>query len=1461
MAGYYNRVYGNLVPGKIAHVQDINLIQSNINDAIKALMNDLHDHSAFILGEQEDAFYLSPAPKRLGRYIDTLNLVSSGNEQWLSIRNNGYKQAIRKGKTSCYSVIVKLKNTYSHSVDATFELQDEDGLILKKTILTIPAHTESAEFEVIFNLDYIATAPGRSGPELEDPDVHFMKMKPHEQFVNMDETYNEPHSINNFSVGSTQLYLVVKPLNISVTDNATNGDESDVITDETFMILADKTGGYGRNLEITANGGNSYTTTTYDLHFKDVYATTNTYLCAGGMAIIDGEPIKCMDTHVSIDGASTFGNVRSIIYMNNYGHLNAINSPAFIEDREEKIPIDLPAATLPIGIITTYVNDTKTPDIEQDDTLLKTRPRSHHERLRRLEKEILYQRDITIPPRLKYVLSGSDIADEETSADTSAIIEDGKTQSVATENKIEPGDKYFLTTDSAGNYVLKSVDNNFINVPVILKGAQSVTDTDGKQKTGVELAKVVASTTDITIDEKTGIAKLKEDTTANVEGNTGLTDDEAKLTTMNPWDDDAKNRPASKDITPTEREFVVDKDKTGKNAWASEFPAMTFYTKDIFTLKSMSIPITKFKNMESVEFHIWTRQGPNNKTNTVWLVKRIFKSESFSLADTVEKDGYQVLDKPFTINIEDGLELKDHQYVIMVVGKPKSGQGSVYVETYKPEESKDFLIRYYGSADASHFLLKDRYQEVWYNSAIFKGEVKSYAKLGTMLSGEATFDQEEPIRSLSVTGKIEVPDGCTCKIYGNAGSEWVELIPDQATNITGGTSSFKWKVEMTGTGSATPSITYDSTLGYALKFNAIRKKADTGGFSDANQCITTQPFYPGEILKKYIGDDNLDTTSKFSNYEFLRIWASDAPSSKLICDVAGSNIRGVTKSITDANGNQALTVTTALSDTDAPKDDEFDIFSFYYADLTLHDFVQSSVDYSNYDEDVEYDEHNLRMKIQTDQAYNDNDVALYNVKDIKSNPNIVADHKPVGSENNNPFITLMPPEDNPGGVEIPSLDFNVAETETYTENQKLWVIDTPEGHSLDLTKYSGMKLNYNLSSGTAKDGDIAIQGLGLYISSAIEEECPTNDYDLTNESGLNQKVIKGTATLPDTLNMTEAEMIEKYYGYIIKVIEEYNDTLYTVYYQYIKQNDGTYKREQVHDLKSFSIFELPTLTVGTNNQVIVSIDSESEHFKNVKEIGLITLAHPSDETRKFQVARDCNLTCTSIKSIAQGYNIIFNGEDSKLTPKDETLNNKNSHYEITTYKTSSNTCCRIKLWYNNISDHGETIAYINNDSVTTNFKHLAIQLATDCWIPKHTLQVNLCADKNGVNPLFTLDVPTLNYVYYNPGDENDTLAAEERPTVNFSQIFKRIDDEYQIKSISISTSDKFRQYMNTIRGTTASQAEKYITIFVKNIILHEADTIPLMHPNIRMKLYGKSDTEEPLDSPLIRKIGCIIQYS
>ena len=44
---------------------------------------------------------------------------------------------------------------------------------------------------------------------------------------------------------------------------------------------------------------------------------------------------------------------------------------------------------------------------------------------------------------------------------------------------------------------------------------------------------------------------------------------------------------------------------------------MTFYTEKDYNLTGLTIPITKFKNCESIKFIIWKRQGPNNKTNTV----------------------------------------------------------------------------------------------------------------------------------------------------------------------------------------------------------------------------------------------------------------------------------------------------------------------------------------------------------------------------------------------------------------------------------------------------------------------------------------------------------------------------------------------------------------------------------------------------------------------------------------------------------------------------------------------------------------------------------------------------------------------------------------------------------------------------------------------------------------------------
>ena len=232
---YYRKHEGTLFPGLTAKPEDIHHIQTNIDDAIRAVIADQYDHSSFILGSRENDFMLSPAPKKNGRYIDTQNLVDTTNEMWLDINVHGYKQAIKTSKSSLYSIIVKLRNTYEESQDVSFELWSKDGKISKQTI-TVPAET-SGEFEVVFGLDHFSTQHGRKPEDLEKPDAKFiaepgLERKPEQEY----DVINNP---DNQSLGATTLYFVVQPIYKTVIAASDNGEKVNQITEETFMICAD----------------------------------------------------------------------------------------------------------------------------------------------------------------------------------------------------------------------------------------------------------------------------------------------------------------------------------------------------------------------------------------------------------------------------------------------------------------------------------------------------------------------------------------------------------------------------------------------------------------------------------------------------------------------------------------------------------------------------------------------------------------------------------------------------------------------------------------------------------------------------------------------------------------------------------------------------------------------------------------------------------------------------------------------------------------------------------------------------------------------------------------------------------------------------------------------------------------------------------------------------------------------
>ena len=396
MVNYYNIHEGNLHPGDIAKSSDINQIQRNIQDALKNAINDLTEGESWILGtnDQKDknAFILTPESKRNGRYIDQMNLAEGNDAEVLSFRETSYRQPIRLSRSSIYSIIVKLQNKSEKTVPVIFELRDKDGNLIPqmRTILQLPKETDLTEFEVVFDLDYYPTAHNIDPIELEDGNTQLAAPISDENSFEVSPEYDT--DAQSFTNGASTIYLYIEALNrnkLKTFDVNTTQDNGYVWndTDPTFGILINKNSEYGQGLEESSGVEFSLSETRGDLYFKEIYANSPTYKCEPGQAIIQGEKVTLADTHISVGGANDAGNVVSYIYMDIDGHLGFVNSDPFT-GTENKEPIDLTIPHLHIANIMTYMNDVKSPVIYQSDETREYRHRSHHERIRRLEKKL-----------------------------------------------------------------------------------------------------------------------------------------------------------------------------------------------------------------------------------------------------------------------------------------------------------------------------------------------------------------------------------------------------------------------------------------------------------------------------------------------------------------------------------------------------------------------------------------------------------------------------------------------------------------------------------------------------------------------------------------------------------------------------------------------------------------------------------------------------------------------------------------------------------------------------------------------------------------------------------------------------------------------------------------------------------------------------------------------------------------
>lgn len=569
MPSYYNQVEGNLFEGDIAKAEDINHIQDNIEDALQGFMDGLHDHESFILGsgeEHKDDFVLTLAKKVNGEYLDSYNInFEQSEEQWININRESVKQPLIKTKSSTYSVVARFKNDSKKDIPIVCELQNEDGTVKRANTITLLAETTD-DYEVVFDLDYCPAPPGIDFDNLKEGDGEYLPAKLNEKYF--DEGFRDEHNdeIEHriFTAGVSKFFFVVKAPNYNALDFSENGDEDTTFDPASSLGICCKAGSdFAPDkeiyLEIENNGTFHLDENKRNLYFKDIYAKGTTYECSGGMAIVGGEPVKCIDTHITVEGGSTYGNLLTQVYMDDWGHLRSVDKevllstdPDDFEDSEADRP---PLNFLKVALILTYSNSlydsAKEPLVIQDG--YGQRPRSHHERIRRLEKEIDWTQDKALPGRIKWNLTGQDMVQPEEEKDALFNYPMAPSDDDTTKKNTEDVEKIksvYTTTDADGNVVVKFAKNEVESLTVTLK--EETKDAKGKdlklEKTDDLNVSSFGTIKNMKHDSKKGTLVLDEDSKKKKALGFGIDKKEAKETEFNPWDDSAENRPSDEKV-------------------------------------------------------------------------------------------------------------------------------------------------------------------------------------------------------------------------------------------------------------------------------------------------------------------------------------------------------------------------------------------------------------------------------------------------------------------------------------------------------------------------------------------------------------------------------------------------------------------------------------------------------------------------------------------------------------------------------------------------------------------------------------------------------------------------------------------------------------------------------------------------------------------------------------------------
>ena len=469
-----------------------------------------------------------------------------------------------------------------------------------------------------------------------------------------------------------------------------------------------------------------------------------------------------------------------------------------------------------------------------------------------------------------------------------------------------------------------------------------------------------SSTDGIDIDTENGTVKLK------------LNKYDDEFTTNAPVSNDYKKDKSYQTLGYTIRSNI---DALGQQQ--SEFPALNFELSSPIYLESLIPQITEFNSMENFgillfkndvvfnpprdKFICYTKHFSNDET-----FPNVYQSEMINIKNiSQDKEGNQRLDEPHEFPVH--MDIPAGKYTLLVYGTPDTNknEGKIFIDSFQtidPKYKFGTSMTCRGPSTPSVLYIEPTAIKDYTWDLLVKRKQPKYAETGTLYSQTVTTNM--PIRAVSASKTVDIPDGCSIKTYvsNNGGRTYTE-IQTEPIKFSGTGKSFKWKLVLGGNGTNTPTVKYNDTKGFAVVFNVGESVTDTQ-YSDYKHRLETRVLDAGWINANLLGDAY--TYKNFGEWEFARLWAEENDG-EIDVDIFISYFE-----------TPVIPVTASVSNTHNAV-----FWSTVFADLKLSDFSQASVDYSVNDTDVEYDEHNYRMDLDTEVNYNEGQgtVIAYGVED------------------------------------------------------------------------------------------------------------------------------------------------------------------------------------------------------------------------------------------------------------------------------------------------------------------------------------------------------------------------------------------------------------------------------------------------------------------------------------------------